>query len=1417
MPDAMPQMANLRLDATGVRGAFEEFCCQLFRRAPEVSAANSRYRRVRGDGGDGGVEAIWTLPAHEVWGLQAKFFSTLGAKQKEQLTESVRQATANYPRLVRYTICLPFNLTAATGSKAGKPKKGQHEKLAAWITEWQAELSAAGRTVQFDVWGESELLGRLAVTDTTGGLARYWFDREALTSAWFIDRLTDARAQAGPRYSPQLSVATPLDEALQAFGRSQVWIQKIEQLAADFVEKFDRWRRTAESTIEPLGSSPEELAPEARAVAQAALPLQQILTDAAENPERLGSPGFRQAVELSVAGATALEPKIKAGLIAIHGENADSPGFRQYQAEYMVAFPMASLDQLRDFLAVLREVEILAVRPDGQLPAAAGMLLRGEAGVGKTHGILDSAFRRHTSGLLSLVLFGDEVIATDPWAALIAKLGLGGSLGRDAVLDALNAAGEATGSPLIIFIDALNETQPDRRRWQGWLPPMLEQVKRRPFLKLCVSCRESYVREVMPPHFKVPVVEHNGFLGKEYEAQFAFFEHYGLGVPAEPLLQEEFANPLFLRLVCEALRDSATQAIPAGREGIRSIINLLLQAKNQRAAATCDYDPRENRINDAMLRLAGSMATTGSRALPLSEARSLVDQSATTQSQSLFAILESESLVSTIEQPGSRLGDGPTYSVRFTFERVGDHLIAEHLLQGVDDARAAFGAGGRLHSLVANEEAARSNAGLLEALSIQLPEAQGVELIDMLGDEQDSVLWPSFIAGLQWRNPQHIDDRTVMLVRRGLASAEYLAPMMEALFGVAARPHHPLNAGLLDYVLRGVPLLERDPFWANCLETSYADWSATIREKSGVHRLIDTACRANLESLPDPVATLWATALAWFCASPDRRIRDRSTMAMVNIFRARPRCIALLMRQSLDCDDEYISERILVAGYGALLLNEAGPALREAADFVYTAYFAEGEPPLNASLRDHARLIIELSVELNVAPDGMDEALYRPPYRSAWPIVLPSEEEVSTYAEDRRRFPQMSLAQRIGFATGTDFARYVVEPRVISSFNAEGAGLDKLGIFRWFLRRAVELGYPGPREQCAVFDRILVSRFGPGRGKPGWAERLGKKYYWIFLRQLVGQIADHVDRTNWSATFAPSAELQGLDLRDIDPTDIRQFLPAPTVDAAWLTPEPYVFRGRDIPAEDATWVAADDLSNIAQAMVVTDPDGVVWQVIDMHEAWNGKRTGATRTTTYRHVTRDIRAVACNAGDLKKVTQAFNDDRLEDLYNEPHDYRGYLAEYPHRWPYAHRESDPISFGRQDEGITFQHLVLRQLRGREWERDYSHLGESETLLMPCTALVQAGNLRWDRRGRWQGPDGQVKVQDPWWWSDRSAALICRLDFLDQFLQTHDLALVVLSSQMKMILGHVDGGGRVTEQALFVRHNGRTRRVKRKLERD
>src|SRR5215831_16803851 len=57
MLDFPLKLRDLRSSEYGIRDSFEEFCCQILRRAPEVPA-NSRYRRVRGVGGDGGVEAF---------------------------------------------------------------------------------------------------------------------------------------------------------------------------------------------------------------------------------------------------------------------------------------------------------------------------------------------------------------------------------------------------------------------------------------------------------------------------------------------------------------------------------------------------------------------------------------------------------------------------------------------------------------------------------------------------------------------------------------------------------------------------------------------------------------------------------------------------------------------------------------------------------------------------------------------------------------------------------------------------------------------------------------------------------------------------------------------------------------------------------------------------------------------------------------------------------------------------------------------------------------------------------------------------------------------------------------------------------------------------------------------------------------
>lgn len=823
-PRKLPRLSDLRVGDDGMTGAFEEFCCQLFRRMPEAPP-QGQYRRIRGAGGDGGVEAIWIGSNGDIRGLQAKWFSKLGSSEKAKIKDSLFQAIANYGELTHFTLCLPFVLTGkkgagvrARGTKSlntSKPTTGQHQILLNWFEDWKADLLKRGRSVAIDVWDESELLGRLASADTSGGLTRYWFARDTFNSEWFDNRLQEAAAQAGPRYSPVLSVRTSLDGAVDAFGLSEQWKLSLTSLIDQFSEETDWWRKILGGHLPDRSALPPEIHAEAVSLLDLCTCLETDFSTSVDNPAVLASDRFREGVVEACRFGASLEPQVAEALRDQFGEHADTPQFRQYQAEFQASFPMAPLDHLRKLRKILAKLEALALQPDGQLPTAVSMLVHGEAGIGKTHGILDAARRRAEEGLRSIVVFGESVVGPDPWTAIFQNLGLGLGDGSDNLLDCLDAAGEATGSPLIFFIDALNETQPDRREWQKWLPPMVERIRRRRSLKLCVSCRDTYLREVIPSTLSMPQVLHNGFAGHEYEAQYSFFLHYHLGPPAEPLLQEEFSNPLFLRLFCEAVSDAGERVIPVGRRGLRFVINILLRAKNERAARACDFDPRENRVRDALRRLAAEIAEAKAP-VSLQRARELIDLNSDARSRSLLAVLEDESLVSVIEVPAGNSDEEASHFVRFTFERFGDFMIAERIL---DQARNIDGFVDYCRERDAHLEA--MNAGVIEALSILIPEEFTVELIDLASGLDEALLGPAFLRSLPWRSSDSVSPRTLYLVNRALAQDLCNGLAFEVVVGLSVRPQHPLNSEFMHSHLTKVGLLERDPYLSAKLERSY--------------------------------------------------------------------------------------------------------------------------------------------------------------------------------------------------------------------------------------------------------------------------------------------------------------------------------------------------------------------------------------------------------------------------------------------------------------------------------------------------------------------------------------------------------------------------------------------------------------------
>ena len=222
---------------------------------------------------------------------------------------------------------LPVVLTGRKGAKSGKITLGQHERLTQWITGWETDQRARGHPLAIEVWDETELLGQLASADKTGGLAKYWFDEEIFNRLWFLERIDDATVQAGARYSPKLKVATPLDNALVAFGRTEVWVKTINKLSESYLEKLDRWAQTVDSAKHRPENIPAELREEASHLVARSREVGFHLSSSSQSPELLTQQSFRNAVRCSIESASIIEQKLKSVLTAKHGPWGRQPVF----------------------------------------------------------------------------------------------------------------------------------------------------------------------------------------------------------------------------------------------------------------------------------------------------------------------------------------------------------------------------------------------------------------------------------------------------------------------------------------------------------------------------------------------------------------------------------------------------------------------------------------------------------------------------------------------------------------------------------------------------------------------------------------------------------------------------------------------------------------------------------------------------------------------------------------------------------------------------------------------------------------------------------------------------------------------------------------------------------------------------------
>ncbi|WP_157764506.1 hypothetical protein [Rhodobacter sp. CZR27] len=1203
----------------------------------------------------------------------------------------------------------------------------------------------------FELWDLSEIEDRLTQS-CAQGLRTYWLGDLELTKQWFCDAFERTAAALDERYQPDDHVEVAAEDTFGGLLRDERLHRRLraalEALHANVLETpreaplgvlsaIDHVRGTINAirTLDPI-----IVIPNAPTMPMALAPLRECLD------------ALQTAGRAALDAITAHYPKV--------GDGRD-PGMDATRHSYDKAYGglRSVIDEAQEVEAFLSSSAVLA-------DAARYVLATGRAGTGKSHILAAEVDRLTKGGAPAILLLGTWFSDGSPLAGQIPNV-LGLNATWDEFLDAMNAAAEAVGARGLIAIDAINEG--GGRRWRHELGALALDVARRPWLAFAVSCRTEYepflVMDGARERAAQVVIE--GFATEEEQERAAqvYLDGRGILRPATPWLPPEFVNPLFLRTTANALRESGRSEYPTGLHGIKEVLRFYLDVAGRHLGTEQDGSQALVRPTvRAVTSIAKEMAKTRVDHLLLSEARRLADAAFASHQapmgMSWFDVLHRRGILR-LDPPAQVLEADPLDVledvVRFAFQRFGDYLVAEALLDQVTPCAPAFGEGGALAFLIERHESRAwlswEWSGVFQALWIAHAERNGGELIDALPKEIEGLSVDEFIETIYWRSPKAFTDRTLDLFNHWVFRDEDYIPArhLQVLLRLSLRDH-PWNAEFLDRNLRDRPMPERDAFWTFPL----GQLGRYAAEHSEAHGLARWCNGPAVERASDDVLARALVMLGWFFTTTDRALRDMATKGATHILLSRSALLPAFIRRFSGADDPYVLERVAAACAGACLRDPTSQRLASAGEAIYDAFFKD-TPPVHLLTRDYARLIVELAHDRAALQIEIERC--RPPYGAEAPGWPACKEEIEARVEAVGARAILSSA-----GWGGDFGRYVIEGRVEEfstiplesvppSLPAEADWSERYDLKQrsrqnakhaclWVADRALSLGWNSdlfPKDATISDDRHHGGRI----------ERIGKKYQWIALHELLARLADNF----WIIDEYRSPTFHRYDtpndvpyVRDIEistpPLEERSLPPT-----AEILVEP--LEVHEVPEDAWAEWAFDDGVPVARMRQgsVTGVGSNDWCILyrwaSASISWPvGQRAKHGITTRQEEFWFEM-MIGLPAGQAAAATAAWKRRKIDfhDWLPENRTDRGYLYELGRRGTWDDGRQGPER-GRFDGPDAFRQFTV----GYHWE---SHLDRSMPvgfeLQVPSAWLVGALHLSPNpsRPGVFENSDGRAVI--------------------------------------------------------------------------
>jgi len=932
-----------------------------------------------------------------------------------------------------------------------------------------------------------------------------------------------------------------------------------------------------------------------------------------------------------------------------------------------------------------------------------------------------------------------------------------------------------------------------------------------PWLGLVLSVRTSYQPLFIPNGISDKLVEihHQGFQGIEYQASSRFFRQYGIQQPRVPLLNPEFSNPLFLKLFCEGIRRSGLTSIPTGFQGITKIFSFFIGAINKKLAEpkAFDYPENKNLVDQVIKRLVEFKLSNKLASVTYGQAFDLAEKIVARFSnvrRFLDALISEGVLSKNIYSAGQGEYDEHVY---LAYERLDDYFTASFLIDSYPNKESlqnGFHEEGLLSAYVNNSYL---NQGIIESLSTQLPERIGCEFYELLGEQHisDLHILDAFVHSLIWRKTETITEKLNIYINQFvLNDPRSFNSFFQMIYMVSADPEHPYNADFLHDYLMPYSLANRDAFWTTYLHEQNEG------ESSAMCRLIDWAILDdNKAYLSNESRLLAAKALAWLFTSTNIRFRDSATKALVVLLKNHCTTIESLLTIFQTCNDPYVVDRVFAASYGAVLRSEHLEGLGSLAEYIVKNVFTNvSEVYPHVLIRDYARNIVEYA-HYKQLYELKDASIIRPPYRSEFPSSLPSNAEIDAYKFDYKAngfkkyfWSQNEILSSMTTEYGRGIGRYGDFGRYTFEFALHAWDCDVNSLSNYACKLIFEK-YGYDVEQHGEFDRHAAS----GDRHQNKSERIGNKYQWIALYEILARLADNYqmidESTRWgdekqtiwySGPWNPS-------VRNIDPTVIRNEENSSNEFDRLVNYVEY----SDWTDSDKNWLGnAANLPCPKSLISVTDSQSIEWLVLEIDYTWEEPSPiGQERFESSRkHLWYQLRSCLVKKSDADQLFSCLkNKSFMNNWFPTGHEfYQMFSREF--FWSPAYRFFENPYYGgygwKDISGREYKELPgVQVMPTSEGYRREKGVGEQEvsSCLYPCQLIFSGMELEYSKNiGEWRNNNGEIICFDPSVGTDASPALLIRKDALQQFLSENDLQIFWTCLGEKNILG---SGGRCDEQ--------------------